>query len=141
MAANVKTKADIQKELNKTKSELEEFKQKVRDKALSMQEEYGYCDGGLNDFLETVGLELPRNTVQICTSFRISFTDDNEGRDVISNEDIRDAIEKALENLVKNSGGVASAPKLQKYSGYPNYTYEETGETGFSVEVDDRFQD
>lgn len=135
MAANLKTKADIQKELDATKKELETFKKKVLDKAISMQDEYGYCDGGLNDFLETVGLEAPGTDWTFCVSFQVNTPDSND----LSSSEVVKAFTSALETLAVKNTKIKGIEET-KSTGYPDYRHIPTGVRTFSVVVDEVYE-
>lgn len=80
MATSTPTKAHIQTELEdvrqalyRIQSEFHTFKQQVREIAIETAESEGWCKTGVNDVLDSLGLETLTNKFSVTATLEVTF--------------------------------------------------------------------
>lgn len=105
MATNGPTKAELQaerdvlwRELERTQRELETFKNDVRERAIEVAQDQGWCQSGLNETLDALGLPTVHSNYTVTLDLRLRFDVDLSSVD-LTGVDLDD---KWFENAVRN---------------------------------------
>lgn len=71
MSNGRETMASLRQKATEATDELARFKRIVRDEAISLGEQHNACDSGVNEFLDSVGLEKKTRDVVYTVTFNV----------------------------------------------------------------------
>lgn len=109
-ATQQETLSNLQREVSRQNSAMREFQRRVRDKAIAVSQQEGWCRDGLNEALESLGLEKVKVTYKVSgkvryewreVSWDVEATSEDEAREeflrMIDGEPDHSAYDSALE--------------------------------------------